>query len=201
MAKFSRSEIRRIVGEACTDDIENALIALHIGVVDPLKDSLQTALAEAEKVAGLEEEIAKLNNESKDAEDWKAKFEKEHADFDKYKAKVDKEKTTENVKRQYRALLKENKVDEKRFDSIMKVTDFGGLKLDKDGNLEDTEALSKSIKSDWGDFIVTTGTKTDPIETPPANSGAQKLTKEQIMDIKDTNARQQAIAENLELFD
>ena len=41
MPKFTRSDIRKILGEACTDEIENNLIALHLGVVDPLKDDLE----------------------------------------------------------------------------------------------------------------------------------------------------------------
>lgn len=202
MAKFTRAEIRRILGDACTDEIENNLIALHIGVVDPLKDALTNAQAEAVRVEELEKEVNSLKDEKKDAEDWKAKFEKEHADFDKYKSKVDKEKANENLRGLYKNLLKEAKVDEKRFDSILKVTDLSNLKLDKDGKLEDADKISESIKTDWKDFIVSNETKgTATPETPPENSGGSKLTKKQIMDIKDTSERQKAIAENLELFE
>ena len=199
MARFTRAEIRRIIGEPCTDEMENSIIAMHIGVVDPLKDELQTAKADAAKVADLEEEIERLKTLNTDAESWKAKYEKEHADFDEYKNNIDSEKQTENLKSLYKSLLKENKVDDKRIDSILKVTDFSTLKVGKDGKLENAKELSESIKNDWGDFIVKTETKGADIETPPANSG-NKLTKEQIMEIKDTTARQKAIAENIELF-
>ena len=51
MAKgFTRAEIRNILGDAHTDEIENALVALHIGVVDPLKDERDRYKAEAEKL-------------------------------------------------------------------------------------------------------------------------------------------------------
>ena len=53
MAKFTRAEIRRIIGEACTDEIENNLVALHLGVVDPLKDDVAKYKAEAEKLPGV----------------------------------------------------------------------------------------------------------------------------------------------------
>lgn len=199
MARFTRAEIRRIIGESCTDEMENSIIAMHIGVVDPLKDELQTAKADAAKVADLEKEIERLKTLNTDADSWKAKYEKEHADFDEYKNNIDSEKQTENLKSLYKSLLKENKVDDKRIDSILKVTDFSTLKVGKDGKLENAKELSESIKNDWGDFIVKTETKGADIETPPANSG-NKLTKEQIMEIKDTTARQKAIAENIELF-
>lgn len=199
MARFTRAEIRRIIGEPCTDEMENSIVAMHIGVVDPLKDELQTLKADAAKVSDLEKEIERLKTLNTDAEDWKAKYEKEHADFDEYKNNIDSEKQTENLKSLYKSLLKECKVDDKRIDSILKVTDFATLKVGKDGKLENAKELSESIKNDWGDFIVKTETKGADIETPPANNG-NKLTKEQIMEIKDTTARQKAIAENIELF-
>lgn len=199
MARFTRAEIRRIIGEPCTDEMENSIVAMHIGVVDPLKDELQTLKADAAKVSDLEKEIERLKTLNTDAESWKAKYEKEHADFDEYKNNIDSEKQTENLKSLYKSLLKENKVDDKRIDSILKVTDFATLKVGKDGKLENAKELSESIKNDWGDFIVKTETKGADIETPPANNG-NKLTKEQIMEIKDTAARQKAIADNIELF-
>ena len=41
MSKFTRAEVRKAVGETCTDEIENALIALYLGATDPIKDELQ----------------------------------------------------------------------------------------------------------------------------------------------------------------
>lgn len=57
MAKFTRAEIRAIIGEACTDEIENKLVALHLGVVDPLKDDLQKYKTEAEKIPGIQRQL------------------------------------------------------------------------------------------------------------------------------------------------
>lgn len=199
MAKFGRADIRKILGEACTDEIENALIALHLGVVDPLKDELNNVKADAAKIEELQKEVEKLNAEKKDGEDWKAKFEKEHADFGEYKTQVEKDKAADTVKGLYRTLLKEAKVDEKRIDSILKVTDFSAMKVDKDGKLEGADKLSESIKNDWKDFIVTTQKSGANVDTPPDNNGT-KMTREQIMKIKNTAERQKAIAENFEVF-
>ena len=199
MARFARADIRKIIGEACTDEMENALIALHLGVVDPLKDELNNVKADAAKIEELQKEVEKLNAEKKDGEDWKAKFEKEHADFGEYKTQIEKDKAADTVKGLYRTLLKEAKVDEKRIDSILKVTEFSTMKVDKDGKLEGADKLSEAIKNDWKDFIVTVQKNGAGVETPPDNNGT-KMTREQIMQIKNTAERQKAIAENFEVF-
>ena len=200
MAKFTRAEVRNILGEAHTDEIENKLIALHLGVIDPMKDELASAKAEIEKLGSVQKELDSLKKQVTENEDWKAKYEKEHSDFDEYKGKVDKDKQEANIKTLYRALLKENKVDEKRIDSIIKVTDFSAMKVDKDGKLDGADKLSEAIKTDWKDFIVTTKEKGTDVETPPAEGG-KKMTKEEIFKIKDTAKRQEAIAQNIDLFE
>ena len=60
MAKFTRAEIRKIIGESCTDEIENQLVALHLGVVDPLKDDVTRYKADAEKLPGVQKELDDL---------------------------------------------------------------------------------------------------------------------------------------------
>ena len=82
----------------------------------------------------------------------------------------------------------------------MRATSFDGLKLDKDGKLENVDKLKADIEKDWADFKVTTTTKGAQVENPPANNGKAKRSKEEIMAIKNTSERQQAIAENLDLF-
>ena len=199
MAKFGRADIRKIIGEACTDDIENQLIALHLGVVDPLKDALENAKTESAKVADLQKKLDEATADKGKFEDMKAKYEKEHSEFEAFKTRTESEKALETVKTLYRALLKETKVDEKRIDSILKVTDLSQMKVGKDGKLEDAENLTKNIKDEWKEFIVTKGTKGADVDNPPENGG-KTMTREEIMKIKDTTERQKAIAENLSVF-
>ena len=73
MASFKRAEIREILGEAYTDDIAAKLVELHRGVVDPLKDELDTAKrdatkykTEAEKVPGLQKDLDEAKNDEDD---------------------------------------------------------------------------------------------------------------------------------------
>jgi hypothetical protein len=58
----------------------------------------------------------------------------------------------------------------------------------------------EGIKDEWADFITTQGTVGASTSTPPTNNGGTTMTRDEILAIKDTSARQQAIAEHHELF-
>ena len=82
----------------------------------------------------------------------------------------------------------------------MKVSDVDAIEFDDDGKIKGADDLTKSIKSEWADFITTTETKGAETPTPPSNNGGGKMSKADIMKIKDTSERQKAIIENHELF-
>ena len=196
MAKrFTREELRNILGDAHTEDLENALIALHIGVVDQIKDERDKYKAEASKLADVQKELDGL----KGGEDYKAKYDEEHKAFEDYKAEIAREADTAKVKAAYRKLLADERVSEKRLDAILKVTDFSTMSLDKDGNLKDADKLREAVKTEWPEFITTTAERGVNVETPPQN-GKAAMTRADILAIKDTADRQKAIAENHQLF-
>ena len=70
--------------------------------------------------------------------------------------------------------------------------------LDENGAAKNAEKLTSDIKTEWADFIPTTTITGTPTPKPVATGGSAK-SKDEIMAIKDTAARQRAIAENLEL--
>ena len=199
MAKFGRADIRRIIGESCTDEMENSLIALHLGVVDPLKDEVNNLKANAAKLDEVQKELDGLKETQKTNEDWKAKFEKEHSEFDEYKKQIETEKAVGSVKNAYRGMLKETGLNDKLIETIIAGTDFSGMKLDKDGKLDGADKLSESIKTEWKDYIPTTKKSGATVETPPKTTGT-RMTLEQIDAIEDDAERQQAMMENLDLF-
>lgn len=201
MARFARTDIRRILGENCTDEIENALIALHLGVVDPLKDELQAFKADAEKLQTVQKELDDLKQATSDYETIKQNYEKEHNDFENFKKNVEADKALGKIKDAYKGLLKNSKVDDRRIDAILRLTDFSTMKLGKDGKLENEQALSDAIKTDWSDYIVSEGERGTDVETPPAESSGKKISREDINKIKNTKERQKAIAENLDLYE
>ena len=104
MSKFSRADVRSILGDAHTEEMENRLVALHLGVVDPLKDQLQAYKADAEKLQAVQKE---LDNIKAGDGDYKAKYEAEAKAFKEYKRQVEAEKTAARDDADVLALCKE----------------------------------------------------------------------------------------------
>ena len=173
MARFTRSDIRAIVGEACNDEIENKLIALHLGVVDPLKDDVARYKADADKLLDVQRELDDLKAAGND--DYKQKYEDEHAALENLKQSIADEKALAEKSSLYRLLLQESGIDPKRIDAVLRVSDLTKVEV-KDGSIVDSKALAESIKTEWADFVVKPGAKGDKPDTPPANGG--EMTKE-----------------------
>lgn len=163
MPKFTRDMIRSILGDAHTDEIENRLIAAHLAVVDPLKDDLQKYKTDAEKLPAVQQELDDLKAAGGD---WETKYNNEHTEFEKYKAEVAAAAQTEKIKVEYRKLLKEMGINEKRFDAIVRLVDFSKMKLGDKG-LEDVDKIKESIKSDWADYIPENHEDGADVDNPP----------------------------------
>ena len=177
MAKFARAEIRKIIGESCTDEMETALIALHHSIVDEVKDQLDAAKSEAEKYKAEADKLPDIQKELdaiKGGEDYKAKYDKEHEDFEAYKKQIADGEELSKKKTAYRKLLADEHINEKRLDAVIRLTDFSNIKLDKDGNLQDTDKLKKSIGEEWGEYKVTTQKRGAEVATPPQGDNGGK---------------------------
>ena len=198
MAKFTRAEIRAILGEAHTDDIENRLIALHLGVVDPLKDQLQTYKADAEKLPAVQKELDDLK-----AGDggYKEKYEAEAKAHKEYKQKVESEKETARTDADVLAMCKDAGIArESSLRLIVKDFDRSKIERDKDGKITNRDKLLEAIKTDYADFVGTPGNHGTPPTTPPTGGNGTGKTKEEIYAIKDPAQRQAEMAKNLSLF-
>lgn len=201
---FKREEIRGILGDAYTDDIAKGLISLHRSVVDPLKDQLDDAKQEATRYKAAADRLPEVQKEldgMKGGEDWKSKYEKEHQSFEDYKSKIARDAETEKIKAAHRQLLINEGISEKAVDSILNATDYSAMKLGEDGALEagSAESLKKDITDRWAGFKTTTRQRGEKVDNPP-KPGTGRMTKEEIMKIKDTSERQAAIRENMDLF-
>ena len=166
---FKREEIRKILGDAYTDEIATGLVNLHRGVVDALKDELDTAKqetakykTEADKVAGLQKDLDDLKKD-----DWKTKYENEKKAHDDYKAQVARDAETAKVKAAYKKLLTDEKISEKTLDAILNATDYSGMKLKEDGTLDGIEDLKKDIDTRWGGFRVAQRQRGEKVDNPP----------------------------------
>lgn len=186
----------------------------------------QIVEANAESLADIQDKLAKANAELKEAkskadtlptvqkelDDLKAQVEADNKaregkdydalkqEYDNYKAEVQEKAVRRAKEKALKDLLADMKVSDKGVRMILKWQGVDGIEVDDDGKLKDATALRKSIREDWSDYIPTVDTKGAETPTPPAGKGAGAKTREEIMAIKDTTARQQAIAENLELF-
>lgn len=157
------------------DEKIDEIISAHTEVTDALKNERDGYKADAEKLDGVQrlyDDLKKKVDENKD-DGYKEKYEKEHKDFEAYKADVEAEKTKVKKANAYKSLLKEAGVSEKRYDAIIRLTDFDKVELDEDGGIKNSEDTVKAIKEEWSDYIVTEGTKGADTPTPPdTNNGA-----------------------------
>lgn len=181
------------------DDKIEQIMDAHTEVVDALKDQRDGYKGDADKLNAVQKELEALK--ANNGDDYKEKYEKEHEAFEQYKTEQTAKETKAAKAKAYRELLKTANIDEKRFDGILKLTDLDGIEMDADGKIKDADKHSENIKSEWADFIVNTKTEGTKTVNPPANNGGKTtMSKDEIMAIKDTVARQKAMAENKELF-
>ena len=157
---FTRSFLK---ASGLTDEQISAVMEEHIALVNPLKEERDRYKAEAEQLPGLQKQL----EESKGGEDFRKKYEDEHQAFEDYKTKVKQDAEAAEVRAAYRKLLVEEKISEKRIDTVMKCTDFSGITLDKSGNIQDADKRREAIRSEWADFITKEEKRGAGVETPP----------------------------------
>ena len=196
-----------------------ALLKKHVGedgsipasAIGNLETAIKTAVGDEfvakDRYKAKLTEIDNLNQKLQTAEDkvttaekWEQKYKDEAKAFSEYKADQDAKRTEADKKAAYKSLLEKTGVAAKWIDRAMKGVKFESLKLDKDGALENSEELVKSIKDEWGDCISQSETVGASTAKPPANNGGKAMTKEEIMNIKDATERQKAMVDNHELF-
>lgn len=188
---------KMLKGMSLTDEQIDTIIEAHTETTDALKEERDSYKADAAKLPAIQQELDDLKSKGDDG--FEKKYNDLKAEYDQYKQEQADRANKAAIESAYKALLKEAGVSDKRVASILRVTDLSGAKLDKDGNLKDRDKMAESIKAEWSDFIQTADVKGADTKTPPKNSGGS-MTKEDILKIKDTTERQQAIAENHELF-
>jgi hypothetical protein len=173
------------------------IIDAHVETVNGLKDDIAKYKEDAEKLPGVQKELEDLKKQvgdNGDKDPYKVKYEALKEDFDTYKKTVETEKSNNSKMAAYKALLKEVGISEKRIDAVARLVELDKIKIDKDGKIEGSDELKKSLTEEWSDFIVKDGKEGAGTSTPPENNGGGK-TKEEIMKIKDTQERQKAWGE------
>lgn len=158
-------------GMGLSEEQVSAIIEEHTNVTTSLKDQIKQYKADAEKLPDVQKELDDLKKDTS-ASDWEKKYNDEHSAFEKYKGDVAAKETAAKLKAEYKKLLTECKVGEKHIDSILRVTDFSGMKIGEDGSLEGADKLKEAINSDWSGFISAKEIKSSGSpEDPPADGG------------------------------
>lgn len=187
---FDNKSIRPILEneELSIKDKVNQLQTLHHEIVNGLMDEKDEAIQRAEKA-------------EKAAESAKAEKEAAEKSLTDYKAQQTQKDTRAAKEAKFRELLKSAGVLDKYADRVVRLSgeDIDKLELDEKGNVKDAKKHTDNLKADWSDFVGTTTTTGANVDTPPTNTGS-KMTKEQIINIKDASERQAAIAANPEAF-
>lgn len=192
-------------GMGLSEEQVNAIIEANEETISGLKAEIEkyrTASEDSDKkLTKVQKELDTMKDEAEKSESknpYKVKYEAVKEEFETFKKDISAKETRSEKEKAYAALLKECGVSEKRIASVVKVSDIDSIELE-DGKIKDADTLKDSIKDEWSDFIQTDGTKGADTSTPPGNNGG-KMTKAEILAIKDTAERQAAMAENHELF-
>lgn len=177
-------------GMGLTEEQVSAIVEAHAETVDAFKTKqteLQKKLEEAEE-----------SSKNKGSDEYKEKYEKEHSDFEAYKAEQEKNAVVSKKKSAYADLLRKAGIKEKAINQIIALTNVDDFKLDKEGKLDDSENLTKSIKDTWSEFVTKEGVKGADVENPPKNTG-ETVTKEQFAKMG-YRAKAKLHADNPELY-
>lgn len=193
------------------------IIAAHTESIEALKAQRDEYKSDAEKYSAVSAELEGLKKKTeadgtfeqkyndlvaeREEADKKAtaKYEKLKGEFDKFKADTETQQTVARKKTAYRDILQSIGVSPKRLDAVLRLANLDSVQFDENGALTNEDDLKKAAAEEWSDYIVTESSVGAETEKPPQSNGG-KMSKEDILKIKDTSERQKAIAENHELF-
>lgn len=168
------------------EDQAEQIIAAHMETVNPLKQERDDLKIKADQLDGVQKELntakQKLqefeNSDEKDS--WKVKYDAvvdEKKDlqkqFDDYKADIANKELSAKKRSAYKELLKTAGISEKRIESVLKVSDIDSVELEEDGQIKGSDELTKTIQTEWADFIGTKETQGAGVPNPPVGDNGK----------------------------
>lgn len=178
-------------------DKADEIINVHQETLADVKAERDRYKADAEKLPGVQAEFEKAKATAKNGGD----YDKLKKEFDDYKAEVAGKELRAKKADILREIAKDAGLSEAGIAKVIKYQDYDKLELDDKGAAKDKAAVLKALKEEWPEYITKQHTEGVNTATPPANTGGKKYaSKQEIMEIKNTAERQQAIRENHELF-
>lgn len=191
-------------GMGLTDEQQETILEAHTETVDEIKAERDRLKEDAGKLAEIQKQLDKAQTDLKAAQKdgWKEKHDKIKAEFDSYKADVTAKESKAEKQSAARAYYESKNITGKALEIAMRgsTAEIEALELEE-GKIKDTSTLDALVSGDFSGLVGQTTIKGANTAKPPANTvGKSKMTKEEIMNIKDAGERQKAMSENLDLF-
>lgn len=184
-----------------SDEQIDSIIEMHTEVTDSLKSKLKEA---EDKVSDYDAIQKKLEAyEAKGSDGYEEKFKKLQKDFDDYKADVTAKEAKAAREKAAKEYFEGKNITGANLSIAMRGArdEIGEIEFDDKGKIKDTSKLDALVKGEFASLVVTSSTRGAHTSAPPSNTGGgEKMTKADILKIKDVGERQAAIAENHELF-
>lgn len=157
-------------GLGIEDEKAELICERHKEVLTEIKEERDNLKEKAEQLEEVQRQLDELKKEkaSSEKDPYKVKYEAIKEEFEAFKKDVETKEITAKKEAVYKALLEAAGVSEKRIPTILKVTDLASLELDDEGKAKDADKLTETIKTEWSDFIQTTGQQGATVATPPA---------------------------------
>ena len=189
------------------------IMAAHVEVTDALKAQLRDHADNADELAKVQAELAKLKAShkeqsdrltaaEKERDDYKGKYDTATADLEKIKTENAERETTERSKKALSDYLKEQKYSDSAIRFIRNKCDFHKfVKFDEDGKATNLADVLTSIQADedLAGFTPKIKENSHTPATPPTNTGGtKKVTWEDVDKITNTAERQKVMALNRE---
>jgi hypothetical protein len=187
-----------------TDEQVDSIIEMHSETVDGLKADMDKLKADAKDLADLQKELerAQADLETAKKDGFKDKYDLLKEEYDNYKNEQTSKETKAAKEKAVREYLESKNIKDGNLKIAMRglAGEIDRAELGEDG-LKDTSELDALIAGDLSGLVTTTTEVGAPPPANPMTNTGGKMTKEQIMGIKDRTERRAAIAANLDLFE
>lgn len=173
------------------------IVDAHVETVNGLKAELETAKADAAKLPDVQKELDALKAKGDDG--WKEKHDKVKAEFDSYKGEIAAKETRSAKEKAVKAYFEAKNIGGANLNIAMRSVNAEIDAVELDGEkIKDTAALDALVSGDLAGLVSKPGVRVDT--GGKLNTGAAPVTKEDIMKIRDGQARRKAMLENPALF-
>lgn len=205
---FKRNDL---VGLGIEPDKIQILIDWHMETVNALQAKIDESKGNSDELAKATAELEQAKKDLKTAnnkivayekDDYKGKYESEKAAREKLESDIANKETNAKKDNALKALLKDKKYSDEAAKLIVRKGGYTDkIELDENGGVKNADSILGDVQNDFSMFTPKISNQVVNPAAPPANSGgAKKPTKEEIMNIKNTEERQRAMAQNMELF-